>query len=292
MILVTGATGNVGAQVVRELRERGAPVRAFVRDAARARRLLGDEVELAVGDLAEPAAVARALAGATRVVLSTADGPAKPEHERAVIDAAAAAGVELVVKCSTIGAEVGSPLPPFDWHGQAEEHLRRSGVPAVVLRSCFYMTNLLASAEQVRATRKLVAPAGEGRVAMIDPRDTGSAAAAVLASDGHAGRTYVLTGARALGFADVARELGLATGDDVEYVDVPDAAAREALAASGLPDWLVGHLSGLFPRIREGLLAATTETVRELTGREPRTFAEFAREHAEAFAGGLVAGRR
>ena len=93
-VLVTGATGNVGSQVVRELLARGVPVRAFVRDRGRAVELLGGDVELAVGDLGDAPAVRRAVAGAERVFLSSVDGPSKVEHEAQVVDAAAAAGVE------------------------------------------------------------------------------------------------------------------------------------------------------------------------------------------------------
>jgi hypothetical protein len=185
MILVTGATGNVGSEVVRLLRERGAPVRAFVRDTAKAAEKLGDDVELAVGDFSDAASVQRALLGVDGVFLSSADSPQKVGYETGVIDAAAAAGVRRIVKASTIRAEIGSPLPPFDWHGRIEQHLWRSGIPAVCLQSSFYMTNLLASAEQIRHDGKLFAPAGSGRISMIDPRDSAAVAAVALTADGH-----------------------------------------------------------------------------------------------------------
>jgi uncharacterized protein YbjT (DUF2867 family) len=260
-ILVTGATGNVGSSVVRELRDRGVPVRAFARKPAD----LG--VEVAVGDFEDAASIRRALAGVDRVFLSSGDGPRKVEHESAVIDAAAAAGVELVVKASTHAADPGSPLPPLAWNGRSEEHLRRSGAPAVILRSGFYMTNVRGQVNDGR----LLAPAGDARIAMIDPRDVGAVAAAVLTGEHHAGQTYRLTGPEAITYERIAAELG------VEYVDVPEEAAREGMMASGLPDWLVRHLVGAFRMIREGAFEDVTGTVRTLTGRDPRTFAEFAR---------------
>lgn len=292
MILVTGATGNVGARVVLELRERGASVRAFVRDPGRARALFGEGVELAEGDFADAASLGAALQGVERVFLSSADGPDKVAYESGVIDAAAAEGVRLVVKCSTIGAAAGSPLPPFDWHGRIEQHLARSGVPVVVLRSCFYMTNLLASAEQVRESGRLVAPAGTGRIAMIDPRDTALVAAQTLLEPDPDAGELVLTGPEAITYSEVAAELSRATAAGVEFVDVPDDAAREALVAAGMPDWLVRHLGALFPLIRAGGLAETTDTVLGLTGRAPRSFADFAQDHAGAFSPALVSGNR
>jgi uncharacterized protein YbjT (DUF2867 family) len=277
-VLVTGATGNVGSAVVAELRRRGAAVRAFVRRPA---EKLGDDVEIAIGDFDDPGSVRAALRGVDRVFLSSADGPRKAHHEAAVIDAA---DVELIVKASTIGAQAGAALPPFDWNGRSEDHLRRSGVPAVVLRSGFYMTNLLAVAEPVRARHILPAPAGDGRIAMIDPFDVGAVAAAVLTGTGHDGRTYELTGPEAVGYRDIAAELSRVTGTHVEYVDVPPAAAREGLVASGMPDWLVQHLDGAFARFRAGEFAATTDTVAVLTGRPPRSIADFLTDHADAFA--------
>ena len=146
-VLVTGATGNVGSSVVPELLQEGEGVRAFVRDPAAARQRLGDQVELTVGDLSDPDSIRRAMEGVDRVFLSSGDGPQKVEHETAVIDVAAEAGVRRVVKVSTVRAAAGSPLPGFDWNGRIEDHLRGSGMPFTILQSTFYMTNLLAAAE-------------------------------------------------------------------------------------------------------------------------------------------------
>ena len=250
-VLVTGATGNVGAHVVRELRARGLGVRAMARDPAKAATRLGD-VEVAVGDFSDPAALRRALAGVDRVFLTSADGPDKVAHEAAVIDAAAAAWVQRIVKLSTIHAQVGSPLPTFDWHGQIEAHLASSGVPFVVLQSSFFMSNLLMSAEAIAHTGQLFAPAGRGAAAMIDPRDVATAAAAALGAESIEPGPYLLTGRQAVGFAEVAQVLAVATGRPVEYVDVPEEVARSTFEGSGMPAWLVAQLVGSFGLIREG----------------------------------------
>ena len=282
-ILVTGATGSVGMHVVRELRERGVTARAFVRDPIKARRLLGDDVPLDVGDFADGASLRRAMTGVTRVFLSSADGPEKVAHELAVIDAAEACNIRLLVKASMLGASISSPLPPFAWHGAIEQQLRMARVPSVILRSNFYMTNLLVSAESVRLSGRLIAPAAEGLIAMIDPRDVAAIAARVLTEDGHEGRTYVLTGPEALSHAQIARALSSATGTRIAFVDVPAQAAQQLMTEAKMPQWLVEHLNGLFDLVRQGALAEITDSVAMPIEWKPRTFAQFARDHAALF---------
>ena len=282
-VLVTGATGNIGSQVVRELRARGAYVRAFVRDPGKAAAMLGDGVEFASGDFSDAASVRRALEGVDDVFLACANDPRQVEFETGVIDAAAASGVRRIVKLSALGAEIGASVVFWDWHGRIEERLRASGVPFVMLRPAFNMTNLLGLAEGVRHEGVLFAPADGARVAMIDPGDVAEAAAVVLSTDGHEGQTYVLTSPEAIAFERVAEELSAATGRNIRFVAVPDDAARQAIVGTGIPEFVAGQIVAVFGVLRQGAQERTTDAARALTGREPRTFAQFARDHASLF---------
>ena len=286
-ILVTGSTGNVGSRVVRELQERGASVRALVRSLNKAAAVLGDavgeSVELAVVDLGDPGAVRAALEGVDGVFLACANDPRQVEYETGVIDAAREAGVRRIAKLSALGAEVGSPIAFWDWHGRIEGHLRASGVPFVMLRPAFSMANLLGSAEGVRHEGALFAPAEGARVAMIDPGDVAAAAAVALTEDGHDGETHVLTGPEAITFKRVAEELSVAAGRRVQFVPVPDEAARQSMIEQGLPEFVAGQIVAVFGFLRRGDQDRTTDAVRALTGREPRGFAGFARDHAGLF---------
>ena len=284
MILVTGATGIAGSHVVRALLERKREVRVFVRDPDKARSLYGDAVEIAHGDFADARSVRAALAGVEDLFLSGADDPRRVEWETAAIDAAARAGVQRIVKLSSLVAAPGSPVAFWDWHGRIEQHLCRSGICPVVLRSSFFMSNLLAAAEQVALTGLLYAPAGTARIAMIDPRDVGAAAAAVLATEDHDGRMYVLPGPEAISYAEVARELSTATGRDVEYVDIPADEAERAMIQAGLPAFAAEQIATIFALAREGAAQTTTATVEALIGRRPHDFASFARDCAHLFA--------
>lgn len=283
MILVTGATGRAGSEVVRALLEQGRAVRALVRDPVKAWSLFGDAAELAVGDFADPVSVQAALRGVEQLFLSGADDPRRVEWETGAIDVAAAVGIRRIVKLSSIEAEPGSPVAFWDWHGRIEQHLRASEVPFVVMRSSFFMTNVLAGAEQVARQGRLYAPAGSARIAMVDPRDVGAAAAAILDTAGHDHRTYVLTGPAAITHTEVAAELSAATNAAVEYVAVPDDIAMQSMTQAGLPDVVARQIIEVYAMLRRRAGEQVTTTFEALTGRIPRDFASFARDHAHLF---------
>lgn len=283
-VLVTGATGTVGSRVVGELREAGVPVRAFVRDPERARAILGPDVELAVGEFQDLGTIEMALKDAEQVFLASPNHPRQFDHETRVIDAAARAGVERIVKLSALGAEPGCPLDFWDAHGRIEVHLDRAGIPAVVLRPTFYMSNILASVEAVKQTGHLFLPAAGTRVAMVCPNDVAAAAAAIFAGAGvDDARPYRLTGPEAITFTTVAEQLSVAIGYPVEEIDVSDEAARQAMVGAGIPEWTALNLVTLFGFLRRGVQDGTTNDVRELTGRNPRSFGSFAQSVAPLF---------
>jgi uncharacterized protein YbjT (DUF2867 family) len=258
-------------------------VRAFVRDPARARDLLGEDVELAVGDFADVASVRAALEGVSDVFLSGPDDPRRVGWETAAIDAAAAAGVRRIVKLSSIAATPGAPVAFWEWHGRIESHLQQSAIPAVVLRCSFFMSNLLLAAEPVARAGRLYAPAAGARIAMIDLRDVGAAAAAVLTTVGHDGRTYVLSGPAAVTYGQVAAALSAATARRVEFIALSDDEATEALIQAGLPSFGAEQVVAIFAQARSGAAEQVTGTVESLTGTAPRDVAAFARDFAPAF---------
>ena len=283
-ILVTGATGTVGSALIGELVAREADVRAFVRDADKAAAVLGAEIEVCVGDFADSESLTRAMRGVDRVFLACANHPRQVEYEANALDAAKAKEVERVVKLSALGAEIGSPLDFWDAQGRIEVPLAQSRVAAVLLRPTTYMTGVLAAAATIADLGMLFVPAGQARVAMIDPRDVAAVAAVALTTEGHEGSTWTLTGPEALTYGDVASRLSTLLGRRVEYVDVPDEQARAGLLQAGMPDWLASNLVTLFALIRQGVMTETTDTVFAVTGRPPRTFDEFAQDALPAFA--------
>ena len=293
MDVVTGATGQAGSEIVRALVGRGREVRAFVRDPEKARRRFGDAVEPAIGDFADSAAVRAALQGADTVVLSGPDDPRRVGWETKLVDVAVESGVRRIVKLSSIVAEVESPVAFWEWHARIEAHLLRSGVSAAIVRSAPYMSNVLLGAEGVAAEGRLYAPAGSARIAMIDPTDVGASVAAVAASSGWDGPiSHVVTGPEAITYTKMAATLSAATGREVEYVEIPDAAAEQAMVRAGLPDPAAEQVVNVFKMLRRGVAEQVTTTVESLTGRRPRDFAAFAHQHANLFAPAAAAAAR
>lgn len=267
-ILITGATGSVGRSLAAELTATGAPVRALVRDPERARALLPGRVEPVTGDFADPASLAAAVAGVEQVFLAAPNHPDQVAWESAVIEAAGAAGVRRIVKLSAHGARPGSEVAFWAAHAEIEHRLARSGLEWVALRPTTFTTAALGGFDGTA----LVAPAAGARVSFIDPDDV-AACGAVALRDRRRSGVLTLTGAEALGFGDVATVLSGLLGRAVPFVAVPDAAARAAFAAAGMPPWYADNVVRVFAALRAGVAELTTGTVPQLLGRAPVSLA-------------------
>ena len=266
--LITGATGTVGRSLASELAATGTPVRALVRDAERARTLLPDGVELAVGDFTDRDSLAAAVHGVRQVFLAAPNHPEQVAWESAMIDACVAGGVRRVVKLSAHGARRGSPVAFWDAHARIEEHLASSGLDAVMLRPTTFSTNLLASREAIE-DGVLPAPASGARVSFIDPADVAAVAAAALTGRRTPGGVLTLTGPVAVGFDDAADCLARLLDHPVAFVPLGDEEALAALVGAGAPPWFAANLVRVFAALRAGLADLTTPTVHRLIGRPP-----------------------
>ncbi|MDF2742070.1 MAG: azoreductase [Actinomycetia bacterium] len=285
MILVTGATGRVGSELVRLLAEQGAPARALVHSPDKAAPIQHLGLETALGDFEQPDTLDVAMKGCDQLFLLAPPTPRQPQQEQHVIDAARRAGVGHVVKQSVPWAGADAPVVFSRWHGQVEEHLAQSHLAYTLLRPTSFMQNFLMSAQQVADQGVLYGMFGEGRVAFIDARDIAAVAAELLTSPGHQGASYTLTGPEALSAAEVAERLSAATGRQVSSVDLGADAFRQALAGAGMPGWMVDGVVEGNTMLAAGHGATVTDEVARLTGRPPRAFAQFAADHRVAFGG-------
>lgn len=279
VILVVGATGNVGAAAVRELARAGTEVRALSRHPDRV-PAFGGHVEAVYGDTEQPETLAAALAGADGVLLC-AGGRDLAAADAAVIRLAEEASAAHLVLLSSLGVEYGAASGPV--HAPGEASLRASSLGWTILRPIAFMTNTLRWRDAIAATGAFEEPTGTGAYAMIDPADIGAAAAATLTTPGHEGKVYALTGPEALTSAQYAEKLSGALGREVRHVDIAEDTYRAGLAGYGAPASFVDAMLTFYALIRSGRLAMVTSDVEVLTGRPPRTFDAWAAEHADDF---------
>ncbi|MFF3074008.1 NAD(P)H-binding protein [Kitasatospora sp. NPDC057904] len=285
MIVVTGATGTVGSKIVTGLRERGESVRALLRNPAEAPAEWDGGVEKAAADFSDPASLDAALAGADVVYLLVAVHPDMADHERNVIDAAVRTGRRpRVVLHAAAGMEQRPAGVRFvASHVAGLEHLRASGLPWTVIAPNGFYQNFLGMAPSVRAGR-LAVPGGEGAVSYVDARDVAAAAVEVLATEGHEGAVHTLTGPAALTHDALAEQLGAVAGRTVRYTAVAPDAALAGMLDAGWDPWRAEGMVELYGLYAAGHASAVSPDVEKLTGRPARSFAEFAAEHAGAFA--------
>ena len=269
MILVFGATGTVGNELISILSGDDVPAIAVTRGPAPPRPRRG--VRWVQADLAAPASVEGLFSGVRSMFLLTGNHPDMARLQIAAIDAAAKAHVEYVVKLSALGASDHSRLPIGRAHYEAESALMASGMRWTILRPHVFMQNLLGQARAIAHEGRIVGGSGDGRIPFIDTRDIAAVAAVALTRPGHDGQKYILTGPEALSYSDIARILSGVIGRPVEYHDFYDEARdRNTLAAH--------QRAG-------GKTAMVHDTVRRILGREPRSSAEFAKDHARIFRG-------
>jgi uncharacterized protein YbjT (DUF2867 family) len=286
-VLVTGATGQVGGAVLEELVRRGVQARAMVRTEDRSDGLAARGVEAVVGDLERPETLPGALSGAGRVFLMSRDDPNQPEMEGALIEAAGRAGVGRIVKLSASGAAPDSPVALMRRHAQAERILEASGVGYTILRPQLYMQNFLRFGPSIATEGRFAAPMGNRRFALVDVRDVARVAAAALTEDAHAEAAYVVSGPEALSYGEAAEAIGAAIGEEVAYEPAEPGAFRDELVANrGLPRWRADELAFIASAYGGGAGELVTDIVRRVGGEPPRTFEEFAKEHADHFTGG------
>jgi uncharacterized protein YbjT (DUF2867 family) len=291
LILVTGATGLTGAEVVRRLSERGARVRALVRNtgstnaakAAELSRLRG--VEIADGDMALPDSLLPALRGVDRAMLISSSDAAMRDVQCSFIDAAALAGIPHVVKLSGIIPELGSPFRFARMHGQIEQYLERSGVPFTHIRAGEFMHSYFRQVPSILNAGALRLPMADARIASIDIGDIAEVTADVLTGSGHEGRIYPITGPESLSMSEVAAKLSAATGLSIRYVDVSPDEFIAARLAAGAPPYAAEGLAELFAERRKGKEARVYPTMETVFGRRPTSFDEFARRYAAIFRG-------
>jgi uncharacterized protein YbjT (DUF2867 family) len=275
MILVTGATGTIGSQVVRLLGQRALPFRAMSRDP-------GDLPNAVRADFDDPASLAKALTGVDTVFLVTA--APSVAHDLALLDAARAAGVGKIVKLSAIGSgEAFGGAVVGSWHHAAEEAIEASGLAWTMLRPPSFAANFLWYRDLIDAGEPIPNLLGDARQAVVDPRDVAAVAVAALTDSTHDGRRYDVTGPAALTFADQAAILGRVLGRPVRTTDLAIDAAVDLLRGMGMTPEVAAATAVGIGWARSGAADVVTGHVARILGRPAGTFEQWTTDHRTAF---------
>lgn len=278
--LITGATGEIGSQVVKQLLQRGIRPRIFVRDLPKARGRYGDHVDIAVGDLADPKALHPALCGVDVLFLLNS-GPELVERDALAAEAAKAAGVQRLVKLSSLDAQqnVGTGV----WHAQGESAIRASGIPFTFVQPTGFMSNALFWAPLIKVEGVLRSVTGDGKIPFIHPEDIAAVTIEALTTERYVGQSLPVTGPEALSYAQMASRIAAAVGRPIRFEAISDDRERNKMAERGeSPEIIDAHIS-ICCAIREGRLAAVTDTVARILGRKPLTFDQWVQENTRAF---------
>jgi len=284
-ILVTGATGTVGSEVVKQLASLGQNVKASVHTQSKANKFKDQNgIDTVSIDFYKPETIADAFRYVDRVFLLTPPSPDMTNLYSTLITEAKKNDIKYIVKLSVIGADIEPGITIGRLHRQEEKIIEESRIPYTFLRSGAFMQNFVNFFGQtIREQNAIYLPVGEGKVNFVDVRDIAAAAAALVINN-HAqdeNKAYDITGQEALSYAQAAEVLSKELGRKISYIDIPEESARKGMKENGMSDWLVDGLLEIYAIIRAGHAAQTTTSIEEITGRKPILFSQFVKDYAK-----------
>lgn len=292
-ILVTGATGTVGSEVVKQLTSSSSGhevVKAAVHSQDKADRFKRDnqEVEIVKIDYNRPETIANALNNVGKLFLLTLPAPNMTEISSNFVKEAKKNGVERIVKLSVMGADEEPGLVIGRLHRQAEKIIEDSGISYTFLQPGSFMQSFLPTkfffGQTIKTQNAFYFPAGDGRIGFVDVRDIAAVAVQALTDDSqHTGKAYTITGQDALSYGQVAEILSNEVNKRISYVDISEEDSRRGMKQIGMEDWLIDAIMEFFSIVRAGHASQTTTEVKQITGRKPISFAQFAKDYAEFF---------
>jgi len=269
MIVITGATGQLGRLVIQSLLKKmpASEIVAAVRNMEKAKDLAALGVQVRLADYNQPESWDAALQGVDKVLLiSSSEIGQRAKQHQAVIDAAKRAGVKLLAYTSVLHADT-SVLGLASEHKETEAAIRASGVPFVLLRNGWYTENYAMGIPTALAMGAVYGCAGDGRISSAARADYAEAAAVVLTSDNQAGKTYELAGDSAYTLSEFAAEISRQAGRAIGYVNLPEAEYKKALLGAGLPEFLAELLANSDTGVSKGALFNDEHQLSKLIGR-------------------------
>jgi uncharacterized protein YbjT (DUF2867 family) len=280
MILVTGAGGTVGSEVVNQLQANGAAFRAAYHSQSKADAARAKGIDAVLIDYNQPQTLEAAFQGIEKLFLLSSSNA---QQEIQAVDAAKRAGVKHIVKLSVIGAQE-EAFSFAQWHRSAEKAIEASGLAWTFLRPNGFMDNTHNyMGSSIKEQNAFYGSTGDAKIAHIDVRDIAAVAVKALTEAGHEGQSYTLTGPEALTYGDIAAKLSTATGRTINYVNLGDDDIKQGMLATGAPEFYADAYVDLLRWYRTGDGGRVSGEVKRITGREPIAFDQYAKEHISAF---------
>ena len=284
-ILVMGATGNTGSAIVNQLKEKQADFSVVATTNEAATTLSLENERIRIGDFDDIASLTEALKGIQRVYLLTPIHPYATTWVKNVIQAAKEAGVKHIVKQSGLKASLDATSEVIREHAYTDNLIKQSGLDYTLIQPNTFFQNFYGNLPSINAEGRFYSSLGDTALSLVDINDVAAVAVAALTQSGHEGKTHHVTGSEALTSSEHAKLLSAASGKDITYIDIPEAALVGALKQAGLRDWLSEKLGEMITWFKQGDYGLVTNTVEAVTGRKPRTFAEFAQELSHSIEG-------
>jgi uncharacterized protein YbjT (DUF2867 family) len=287
-ILVTGATGTVGSEVVKQL-SRGAlnyNIKAGVHSIKNADRVEQyDRVKAIQIDYDKQEGLESAFKDVDKLFLLTHPSSKSADHESTLVNEAKKSGIKHIVKQSIMLADLNADVEAMRLHRQAEKLIEDSGIPYTFLRPNEFMQGFINfQGTTIKSNNAFYIPAEDAKVSFVDARDIAAVAVkALVDGDKHYNKTYMITGPEALSYHQTAEILSNATGKKIEYMSISEEETREALKETGMEDWLINTILDLYTLYRKGYASEVSSAVEEVTGRKATTFVDFAKDYADAF---------
>jgi uncharacterized protein YbjT (DUF2867 family) len=287
-ILITGATGTVGSEVVKQLSDKGEIIRAAARSASDNTFRNLNSVRVVQLDYNNPGTLATALKGVEKLFLLTPPQSTTVDFTSNLVREAKKAGVKYIVKQSVMGADAEPEITPTPilLHRQAEKIIEESKIPFTFLRSNSYMQNFVNFySHSVKTQGAFYVPAGDARISFVDVRDIAAIAVHALTSTNgkHEGKAHNITGGEALSHGQAAEILSKAVGKKINYVNVTDVDASKGMKDMGMDEWIINSIIELFEFAKAGHWSAISPVTEQVTGNKPITFSQFANDYAGSF---------
>lgn len=281
-ILVTGATGTVGSQVVKQLTAIGADIRAAVRSTSKAAGM--NKVSLVEFDLNKPATVQVAFEGIDKVFLATPLVSNMVELDAMTIEAAKKAGVKHIVRLSVMGADTEQEFPLGNLHRQVEKLIEASGISYTFLRpNSFFQNYITFTGSTIKSQNSFYLPLGDGKVSFVDVRDVAALAAVELTQNSDENKAYEVTGSQAISNHQIASMLSKVLGKPISYISISEDTARQSMKSVGMPEPEIELVLGLYAKQKAGNYSTISPAVEQITGKKPISFEQFANDYTEAF---------